>query len=146
MRIMGAEIINSKNLQNKVLNKKLLKVIYSPGYETDFNETESFLNYSKENNHIFNVEQGDLCICQKDTCWLRKLSPEYVLLFEDDIEIESELYNIYNITEASLLWGKQQSTIRKAIKSNKFIEGIEYRKSGRIVLITRKAMERVYGK
>lgn len=145
MRIMGSEIINSKNLQQKVLNKKILKVI-EPGYKADLNKTKAFLGYAKDNDYISNIKQGDLYIYIKNSNWVKKVLPNTVLVFEEDIDVKSELYNIYNITEASLLWGKQQSTIRKAIKSNKFVEGIEYRKSGRIVLITRKAMERVYGK
>ena len=43
------------------------------------------------------------------------------------------------------MWGITEEAIRLAIKTRKFIVGIDYRKAGRITLITYEAMERVYG-
>jgi hypothetical protein len=49
--------------------------------------------------------------------------------------------------EATQLWGLSDSTLRQAISTgNRFTEGIDYRKSGKVWLIKRAAMERVYGK
>ena len=56
-----------------------------------------------------------------------------------------EINNIMTVSEAAEIWGITEGTIRKAIKSNKFIPSIDYRKAGRITLICREAMERVYG-
>ena len=56
-----------------------------------------------------------------------------------------EINNIMTVSEAAEIWGITEGAIRKAIKSDKFIPGIDYRKSGRITLICREAMERVYG-
>lgn len=53
---------------------------------------------------------------------------------------------VLTITEASKIWGKEVSTLRRVIKNGKFTEGIDYRKSGSTWLITKSAMERVYGK
>ncbi len=53
---------------------------------------------------------------------------------------------VLTIKEAADLWGKEVSTLRRVIQGNKFIEGADYRKSGSTWLITREAMERVYGK
>lgn len=57
----------------------------------------------------------------------------------------NELFNVMTTTEAALKWGFNESTVRKAIQYNKFIENIEYRKAGRVTLITVDAMKRVYG-
>lgn len=56
-----------------------------------------------------------------------------------------ELESIYTVNEASNYWHITEGAIRASIKANKFIEGIDYRKAGRITLITREAMIRVYG-
>ena len=56
-----------------------------------------------------------------------------------------EINNIMTVSEAAEIWGITEGAIRKAIKSGKFIPSIDYRKSGRITLICREAMIRVYG-
>ena len=56
-----------------------------------------------------------------------------------------EINNIMTVSEAAEIWGITEGAIRKAIKSGKFIPNIDYRKAGRITLICREAMERVYG-
>lgn len=58
----------------------------------------------------------------------------------------SPLENVYTLTEASKLWGKTEGALRSAIKSGKFTPIKEWRKAGRITLITKEAMERLYGK
>ena len=55
-----------------------------------------------------------------------------------------EINNVMTVSEAAEMWGITEGAIRKAIKSDKFIPGIDYRKSGRITLICREAMLRVY--
>ena len=56
-----------------------------------------------------------------------------------------EINNIMTVSEAAEIWGITEGAIRKAIKSRKFIPNIDYRKAGRITLICREAMMRVYG-
>ena len=56
-----------------------------------------------------------------------------------------EINNIMTVSEAAEIWGINEGAIRKAIKSGKFIPNIDYRKAGRITLICRGAMIRVYG-
>ena len=56
-----------------------------------------------------------------------------------------EINNIMTVSEAAGIWGITEGAIRKAIKSRKFIPSIDYRKAGRITLICREAMMRVYG-
>lgn len=72
-------------------------------------------------------------------------NPEYGIL-EKAKEIDLYIYNVMTVNEAAEMWGKTEGAIRAAIKAEKFIPGIDYRKAGRITLITREAMERVYGK
>ena len=50
------------------------------------------------------------------------------------------------VNEAAEMWGKTEGAVRAAIKAKKFILGVDYRKAGRITLITKEAMEKVYGK
>lgn len=56
------------------------------------------------------------------------------------------LEEVMTLSEAAKKWGKVEGTIRAAIKAGKFTEEIDYRKAGGTVLVTREAMERVYGK
>ena len=62
-----------------------------------------------------------------------------------DIEIDDNLDNVLTVTEAAEKWGITEGAIRASIKSRKFIPYIDYRKAGRITLITSEAMERIYG-
>ena len=55
-----------------------------------------------------------------------------------------EINNVMTVSEAAEKWGITEGAIRKAIRSGKFIPGIDYRKAGRITLICREAMTRVY--
>lgn len=49
------------------------------------------------------------------------------------------------VSEAADIWGKTEGAIRAAIKAKKFIVGVDYRKARGTTLITKEAMERVYG-
>jgi hypothetical protein len=64
------------------------------------------------------------------------------LLFYQDHQ--SNLADILSLQEAASLWGLDDSTLRKAIAAGKFWEE-EYRKTGRNYIVTRAAMQRVYG-
>ena len=57
----------------------------------------------------------------------------------------NHLLQVYVLNEASKLWGITEGALRKAITSNRFYQN-EYRKAGRITLISKAGMERVYGK
>ena len=56
-----------------------------------------------------------------------------------------ELDYILTFAEASDLWGLDSSTLRKLVTTKKLVDGVDYRKSGKVWLITRSAMERIYG-
>lgn len=55
-----------------------------------------------------------------------------------------DLKKIYTFAEASELWGLSESTLRRAQRSGRFKEG-ETKKSGGTWIVTRAAMERLYG-
>lgn len=63
----------------------------------------------------------------------------------EDIEFNSSLDDVLTVTEAAEKWGITEGAIRSSIKNRKFIPGIDFRKAGRITLITSEAMERIYG-
>lgn len=53
--------------------------------------------------------------------------------------------NVMTLSEAATKWGLTEGALRKAISFHRFkVE--EYRKAGRITLITKEGMERVYGR
>lgn len=49
------------------------------------------------------------------------------------------------LSEASALWGLEESTLRKAISSNRFVVDEDVKKFGKQWIITKQAMEREYG-
>lgn len=52
---------------------------------------------------------------------------------------------ILTVNEAAQLWGISEGTIRYAIKTDRLTPGVDYRKAGRITLITKEAMIRLFG-
>lgn len=60
---------------------------------------------------------------------------------------ENNLYNVLTINEASILYKKEVSTLRRVFASGiNFQLGVDVRKSGATWLVTKEAMERVYNK
>jgi len=55
------------------------------------------------------------------------------------------LEDVFTATEAAIKWGLESSSIRKAIAYGRFKIGEDYRKAGRVTLISREAMIRLYG-
>lgn len=52
--------------------------------------------------------------------------------------------DIITSAQAAELWGKDESTIKKACQNGRFLPH-EFRKKGRDWLVTRAGMERLYG-
>lgn len=69
-----------------------------------------------------------------------------VTLYKNEELRRSILHDVMTFAEASEKWGLGESTLRSAIHSERFTEGIDYKKSGKVWLVTKEAMERVYGK
>ena len=73
-------------------------------------------------------------------------NPEQGVILEGKEIVDTEIFDVMTVTEAAEEWNITEGAIRKAISTKRFIVGVDYRKAGRITLITREAMERVYGK
>lgn len=78
----------------------------------------------KDNAIIYNPQIGNPCISQP---------------------LKVDIDNVLTAQEASALWNITEGAIRKAISSKRLIIGIDYRKAGRITIISKEAMERLYG-
>ena len=57
----------------------------------------------------------------------------------------NNIKTVLTFAEASHRWGLNDSTLRKLVNTNKLHENIDYRKSGKVWLITEEAMLKVYG-
>lgn len=67
--------------------------------------------------------------------------------FYDDVNTQRfTIADIMSLSEAAKEWGLDDSTLRKLIKTDKVIEGVDYRKSGNVWIITRECMHKIYGK
>lgn len=56
------------------------------------------------------------------------------------------LNDVMTFSEAAEKWNIDSSTLRKLVNTDKLIKDVDYRKSGSVWLITKEAMEKVYGK
>ena len=53
--------------------------------------------------------------------------------------------NLISLKDASIIWKIDDSVLRRAISSNKLVENVDVKKFGKQWVVTRQAMERVYG-
>lgn len=105
-------------------------------------ESESFL----ENWDIqYNVEvRGDKIVwCAVEFPYNHCSTPSP--FFDEDRSFISKLNGIYSFSEASEKWGLDSSTLRKLVKTPKVTEGVDYKKSGKVWLVTDDCMRRIYG-
>ena len=66
-------------------------------------------------------------------------------LFENGETVENPLDNLMAFTDATELWGLNESTLRKAISYGKLVTGIDACKYGKQWVISTEAMRREYG-
>ena len=59
--------------------------------------------------------------------------------------MKSSFENLLSLSQAADLWHLEESTLRKAISSNKFIIDEDVKNFGKQWIIRKEAMERVYG-
>jgi len=59
--------------------------------------------------------------------------------------MDNTFENLLSLSDASLMWHLEESTLRKAIAANKFVIGEDVKKFGKQWIIRKQAMERVYG-
>lgn len=130
MKFTGKEILNSKELKEFLISSscRVLEIKWHDGRISK--------GYGKE---IY-IEKVDDIVSLTEGLWNEKISENLELT----IELPNlDLYKVFTLTEASAIWGKDESTIRKSL--SKFHQYRDYRKAGRITLISKDAMVRVYG-
>lgn len=66
-------------------------------------------------------------------------------LFENGKTIKTPFDGLMAFSDATLIWGLNESTLRKAIAYGKLINGIDVCKYGKQWVVSIKAMEREYG-
>jgi hypothetical protein len=62
-----------------------------------------------------------------------------------DVDIRCALHKVMTFAEATEKWGLADSTLRKLVTTDKLTEGVDYRKSGKVWIITEEAMIKIYG-
>lgn len=63
-----------------------------------------------------------------------------------NLNMENSLFtNLISLKDASMIWKIDDSVLRRAISSKKFVENVDVKKFGKQWVVTRQAMERVYG-
>lgn len=104
----------------------------------DLTENLSVLGYVK----CINKDEGDYEFIVDDETIIYNSHEGTLSEYKESIFIINE---VMTVSEAATIWGKTEGAIRAAIKAKKFIPGVDYRKAGGATLITKEAMERVYG-
>lgn len=66
-------------------------------------------------------------------------------LGENGVKQETPFDDLMSFSDASELWGLNESTLRKAVSYGKIVSGVDARKFGKQWIVTREAMEREYG-
>jgi len=66
-------------------------------------------------------------------------------LWENGVPVSTPFHGLLSFSDATELWGLNESTLRKAVSYRKLIEGVDVQKFGKQWIVTRDAMEREYG-
>lgn len=77
--------------------------------------------------------------------WKDKLDLSCDDLWENGIEVRTPFDGLIAFSDATELWGLNESTLRKAISYGKLVNGVDVCKFGKQWVIFRGAMEREYG-
>lgn len=130
MKFSGKDLLENKELSDFLLNSgcRVLEITWHDGSKTKAYDKEIYIEIVENK---LNLVEG---------LWSFPIKNNIELLFEIP---NLNLYKVFTLTEAAAIWGKDESTIRRAL--GKFNQFTEYRKAGRITLIDKDAMIRVYG-
>ncbi len=66
-------------------------------------------------------------------------------LWENGVEVETPFDGLIALSDATELWGLNESTLRKAISYGKLINGVDVCKFGKQWVVSIEAMKREYG-
>lgn len=101
------------------------------------------LFYKLKDEHLFSqaiVDVGGYGIIWND---------EYDLscdeLFENGLQVETPFDGLMSFSDATTLWGLNESTLRKAVSYGKLVNGVDVCKFGKQWVVSVQAMVREYG-
>lgn len=130
------------------LKKYELSVQFSEGVTKKYDVKPLFDRYKIFNNlkdeKLFNkvhVGQGGYGII-----WNDEIDLSCDELYENGKIVKTPFDNLMAFSDATKLWGLNESTLRKAISYGKLINGIDVCKYGKQWVVSIDAMEREYGK
>ena len=130
------------------LKKYELSVQFSEGVTKKYDVKPLFDRYEVFNNlkdeKLFNkvhVGQGGYGII-----WNDEIDLSCDELYENGKIVKTPFDNLMAFSDATELWGLNESTLRKAISYGKLINGIDVCKYGKQWVVSIDAMEREYGK
>ena len=66
-------------------------------------------------------------------------------LWENGVQVETPFDGLIAFSDATELWGLNESTLRKAISYGKLVNGVDVCKFGKQWVVSAEAMEREYG-
>lgn len=67
------------------------------------------------------------------------------LAAQASLPTSNNISEVLTFSEAAEIWSIDPSTLRHRVTGQELQEGLDYRKSGKVWLITKSAMERLYG-
>ena len=108
-----------------------------------FNQWEAFQEL-KESPELFSSVEVD--IGGYGVIWNDNLDLSCDELYANGETIETPFDGLMAFTDATKLWGLNESTLRKAITYGKLVNGIDVCKYGKQWVICEEAMRREYGK
>ena len=130
MKFAGKEILENEELMEFLLNSDLRV------FEIRWDDGSITSGYGKDI-YVDNVNDK---LSLVEGLWSEPIRNNIELTLEFP---NLDLYKVFTLSEAAAIWGKDESTLRRAL--SKFYQFKEYRKAGRITLIEKEAMIRVYG-
>ena len=96
-----------------------------------------------KNKELFNCVEVD--IGGYGVIWNDKIDISCNELFENGKNIKTPFDGLMALSDATIIWGLNESTLRKAISYGKLIYGIDVCKYGKQWIISIDAMKREYG-
>ncbi|WP_346905947.1 helix-turn-helix domain-containing protein [Clostridium sp.] len=134
-----------------ILKKNQVKYEKKGSVKVEFDSWDLFL-YTKKNGDevVMCTNAGGMVDDYIEECIIIKLENDFdETLLTDTIsnylKKPVHITRVMTFAEATERWGLADSTLRKLVTTDKLQEGIDYRKSGKVWLITEEAMKRVYG-
>lgn len=108
--------------------------------------TMKFLNGKVLSGEVTNIkaDSADAILLEPDNSniAIHHLEISATPLFNSSSPVLSQ---VFTFSEAAELWKIDSSTLRHRVTSEKLTDVVDYKKSGKVWLITKSAMERLYG-